>query len=424
MSQYPDPHPPQGSSPQEPSDKKMMRGSFAISILIHGTILLLLGSIILVPGMVKEMSHIVPVAPPQTIPETPKMEEEVPDAKADDGGGSPLSDVPEPSSAPKSNDATMDALTTVNPANSAPSLNASPGASAVSMETFTGGGKGGSGGGTGTGIGRGAGSGVGHAFKLFGAKEKSENSLIGRFYDLKQDKSRKPLPAAESNEVSPKILREFIASGFSVSKLNKYFSAPEPLYATYIMVPGMSADAAPKAYNVEKEVEPKNWLVHYQAMVAPAVDGTYRFDGVADDFLVVGVNGKVVLDGSLNLSWAQTPDLANMAASVTDWKNKEPLLPAFRGYGYSYPLVPGNWIEWRANDFRKMDIMISERPGGAFCAVLLVEEKGETYDKGADGCPILPLFRVDSATVQMPANIDKTYPTFIMGPIFKARHME
>lgn len=405
----------------EPSDKKMIRGSFAISLLVHGTILLLLGSIIVVPGVVRQMSHIASVTPPPALPEAPKLEEETPDAaKSDDGGGSPIGDVPDPSSTSTTPDATMDALTVNSPVSAGPSMNASSGASSV-PGAFAGG-KGGAGGGTGTGVGRGSGSGVGRGtgFKLFGAKEKLENSFVGRFYDLKQDKDHKPLPAAKSDNVSPKILKEFVAGDFSSSWLSKYFSPADPLYATYIMVPVMHADAAPKAYNVEKEVEPKNWVAHYQALVAPTVDGVYRFVGVADDYLIVGVNGRVVLDGSLDVAWAQ-PSQPNQGAST--WKNKDPLYPKFHGGGY--PLVPGDWISWKANEFRRMDVVISERPGGIFCAILLIEEKGKTYDKGADGCPIIPLFRVDPNVVEMPSEIDKnSYPAFIMGPIFKAKHLK
>lgn len=420
-------HPETSTDKTEPADKKMMRGSFAISLLVHGTILLLLGSIIIVPGVVRQMSHIAQVAPPPSLPEAPKMEEEeTPDAaKSDDGGGSPIGDVPDPSSTSTTQDATMDALTVNSPVSAGPSMNASSGASSV-PGAFAGG-KGGSGGGTGTGVGRGSGSGVGRGtgFKLFGSKEKLDDSFIGRFYDLKQDRSRK-----KTNPDTPKIWKDFVAGSFSASKLSNYFSPPDVLYATYVMVPIMQADAAPKAYNVEKEVEPTNWGVHYQAMVAPTVDGTYRFDGVADDYLVVGINSHVVLDGSLTVAWmpTSTADPVSFVGPLpkgleaSNWKNKEPRIHNFGGSWY--PIVPGDWIEWKANDFKKMDILISERPGGQFCAILLIEEKGKTYETGPDGCPILPLFRVDPARVEMPADIDKrTYPAFIMGPIFKAKHL-
>ena len=48
------------------------------------------------------------------------------------------------------------------------------------------------------------------------------------------------------------------------SMLNDYFKAPKPLYATQIMIPNMPADEGPKAFAMEKEVQPSRWLVHYK----------------------------------------------------------------------------------------------------------------------------------------------------------------
>lgn len=422
MNQYPPLKTRTETGRADSADKKMMGGSFAVSFLIHGTVLLLVSGFILVPAIKRTPLPITPVTIRQDfLPEPPK---EIPpdESKQSDGGnGSPLNNEPiDNPIQPQAKEAGPDILVTPNSLNHSPRVSVGAGGVSSINGAFS---NGRPGPGTGPGLG-GPGLGVVRKtiFNPIGSKDKSDNSFVGRFYDLKQDRSRK----SKGFPDTPKILKDFITSDFSTSKLSNFFSPPDPLYAPYIMVPVMPADVAPKAYNVEKEVQPTNWLVHYQAMVAPTVDGTYRFDGVADDYLVVGVNGKVILDGSLSVAWGPSslhphPDVKGTEA--TNWKNKEPLLPSFRNSWY--PIVPGDWVEWKAGEFKKMDIVISERPGGQFCAILLIEEKGKVYQNGSDGCPILPVFRVDSATVQLPAEIDKrTYPEFIMGPVFKARHVK
>lgn len=429
MTSHNDPHSPSGDE----KDKKVVGGSFAISLLVHGMILLLIGSIIIVPGVVKKMTQITAVAPPPTvIPEPPKMEES-PDVKSDDGGGSPITDTPEnvPANTSKDTDATVDALTVVSPTSTGPSMNASPGASSANVGAFTSG-RGGSGGGTGTGIGKGAGAGKG---TFFGSTEKLDNSLIGKFYDLKQTTSQKPTllgaggwdaQACAQNGIA---LHEFVHSGFSAATLSKYFSPKLVLYAPYVFVPGMPADKAPEAFNVQNEVKPSHWVVHYQAMVAPQEDGVYRFTGFADDYLIIGVNGKEVLDGSLPIDWLEHGRLEGKTWIATEWRHHsaEPPYPVPRGRpaNDSLHLNPGDWIEWKANDFKKLDIAFGECPGGLFCGYIFIERKGDKYEKGTNGAPILPIFRIGDAKVSFGPDVNPdTYPEFSYGPIFKAKHIQ
>jgi hypothetical protein len=41
--------------------------------------------------------------------------------------------------------------------------------------------------------------------------------------------------------------------------------------------PDMMAGVAPKAFGVEKTVEPNHWLIHYKGRVSPPENGRYRF---------------------------------------------------------------------------------------------------------------------------------------------------
>jgi hypothetical protein len=105
-----------------------------------------------------------------------------------------------------------------------------------------------------------------------------------------------------------RIFREFVSEGWRESILNKYFRSPNRLYATQILIPNMAADEGPKAFDMQNEVQPSRWLVHYQGRVSPTADGTYRFVEAGGDVMVVRFNGKVVLDRCWNQSDAEWPD--------------------------------------------------------------------------------------------------------------------
>lgn len=381
----------------EKSDKKMVQGSFAVSLILHGILLLIIGSLVIVPGAIKKYMPVTAaqVAPVQ-IPEPPKIDDAVPAEQSVDAGGSPIGDVPEPSSTSTSTDTTMDALTIASPASTGPSMNATPGTSSI-PGAFNGG-KGGFGGGTGTGIGTGSGPGVGKMSRtLFGSTAKSKESLEGHFYDLKQSKDKVELPGGP--EARAKAIEEFITSGFSPAKLQTFFQASSALYTTHIFFPNMNTTEAPKAFNVEKDVKPSGWIAHYQAVVAPPTSGMWRFVGWGDDFLVVGVNRKVVLDGSI---WGLNVE------------GKVDTLPGMFG-------VAGNWIDWKADEFRKVDIVIGDHIPINFGGWLYVQKKDEPPRAG-ETTPPLYLFRITNTKVALPKNVLGTHPPILDdGPVFKTK---
>ncbi len=212
---------------------------------------------------------------------------------------------------------------------------------------------------------------------VFGSSERNTSALIGIFYDLKQTQQREP---ADGGKRYSDIVDEFIVSGFDEALLNHYYRAPLPLYTTQIAMPRMSAEEAPKAFGVEDEVKPRAWVVHYKAQVAPPEDGTYRFLGRADDMMIVAINRKVVLNGSLGST--KLPKL--------NWTSPEPQgrpLAAHRSAAY------GDWIELKADEPVDLDILVGERPGGIFNAILLYEKQGHDYGHTSGG-RVLPLFQV------------------------------
>ncbi len=250
---------------------------------------------------------------------------------------------------------------------------------------------------------------------LFGFKEaQAGGTLVGRLYDLKQFRDHKPNPALVKLGPGPlavKEVSEFIKGGWNSGSLSEFFQAPTILYATQIFVPPMAAGEAPKAYGVEKEVQPKAWIAHYKGKVSPPSNGAYRFVGAGDDHIAVRLDGRLVLDGGGRM--------------VSTFKTDRPKSPAYPyDFGESGWLgknrggfTVGNRMELRAGQFYDIDIVFSEGPGGIFCALLLFEQEGVKYEKDAKGNPILPIFRVaDSKTTQSPGS-----PPFMAdGPVWRA----
>ena len=242
---------------------------------------------------------------------------------------------------------------------------------------------------------------------FFGTKEKAPNALVGTFYDLKQDRRRKP--TGLSPDDFHRVFREFVNEGWRESILSKYFRAPNRLYATQILIPNMSADEGPKAFDMQKEVEPSRWLVHYRGSVSPPTDGTFRFVGAGDDVMIVRFNGKVVLDRC--------------------WYQDDAKWTANRNYDYGYTKIPngfarGEAITVRAGEWYEIEILVGEQPGGLVFFSLLMEEEGVEYQRDERGNPILPVFRLaDLPPMELAPG--QTLPPFqAKGPVWRAASIE
>jgi hypothetical protein len=222
----------------------------------------------------------------------------------------------------------------------------------------------------------------------FGFTSGAKSDLIGSFYDVKQTANGRP---RENPNVIEEV-RKLIDSKLSPDVLGEYFKASKKLYATHLIIPVILAEEAPKVYGVEGKVDPGQWFIHYQGKISPHRTGSCRFVGKGDDILVVLVNGKVVLDGSIA---GQNP---------TDWKTTEPEWhhpsPQWDG-----ELPYGDWTPLTAGKNYQIDIIFAEAPGGHLSGFLLTERRGGKYETASDGRPILPPFAVaPSPTKNGPAS--------------------
>jgi hypothetical protein len=235
---------------------------------------------------------------------------------------------------------------------------------------------------------------------VFGEESKSTAALVGVLYDLKQTQDH-TATSVDANSYS-KVVQEFLIKNWDESVLNRYYRVSKPLYTTQIFIPNMDAGLAPKAFGAEKTVQPSRWVVHYKGQVSPPTEGTYRFWGCADDAFAAAVNGKTVLV-------ACRPDMAVAMTDIT-WKSTEK--PGAQAA--DDPLIAGDWFTVKQGEIIDLDVLIGERPGGLFNAFFMVEKQGETYEKDAQGNPILPIFQVAAYDTPSDSDLNKQ-PRFATG---------
>ncbi|TLD68674.1 hypothetical protein FEM03_21565 [Phragmitibacter flavus] len=262
-----------------------------------------------------------------------------------------------------------------------------PDTSSMMGGAMGGGGFGSAGVGLGSGNGIGSGAMKGFAGMTFFGKIGGDG-IPGSFYDLKQDRKRQPLTYGRGNQAE--TFREYAghinkvaARRFGASVLDGYYKASQEVNFTYLLVPTDTlATEGPKCFGAEKEVQPSGWFVHYTGNVVAPDNGEWRFVGFFDDLLIVYINGKPVLDGS----WNPMVERSGRNGDVDDIR-QEFRGPSIAGDRTAYV---GRWIKFSGST--RIDIVVGETPGGKVGGLLMVEKKGATYERRADGTPILPLF--------------------------------
>jgi hypothetical protein len=385
-----------------PLSKKVSVSAFFASALFHGFLLLAIGGYVISHGYVPKtpfvgevLSEGQPVVQEEillepSVPAPPGPPSEFPDLAASQ-------ELPTPVSASASQLLTSDVI-------SSPMGSAFAGAVGLPGASF---GTGMSLGGGGAG-GQGTEKGIGKMTTLFGSTEASSGTLTGVFYDLKQTSSRKPsgMTPVHYNEV----IGEFLDKKWNETVLGDFYKLKQSIYASQFFIPLQRAEAAPAAFKAEKEVQPAMWVILYQGEFKAPHSGKFRFAGYADDVLLVRVNGKMVLDGS-RASLGFDRDLKGFSDPSKQQENH----PVGNGR-----LSYGSWMNLGAGQSNTIQVLLGERPGGHFCAFLLIEDKAENYKKEGNGRPILPLFQMAAVEMDFNAAIQaKTAPTFeAKGPIF------
>jgi hypothetical protein len=217
----------------------------------------------------------------------------------------------------------------------------------------------------------------------FGSSTGGDNQLVGYLYDLKQTPDGKPTGMTPDNY--HQILMRFVRAGWDESILAPYYKSTKPLYTTHVLIPNMDSQEGPRAFGLEREVQPKMWIVWYRGKVAAPATADYRFAGFCDDILLVRIAGKTVLDGSIG-------PVATQLSVNTPWPQKwSRIIPEVPNYAQLREGIVASLNQAEPVD---MDIIIGEEPGGDFNASLFVLRADKTYPTTTAGEPILPLFQL------------------------------
>lgn len=258
----------------------------------------------------------------------------------------------------------------------------------------------GGGSGGGIGAGKGVGSGGGRNFvSLFGMKggpNANVGGLIGTLYDLKQTANRQPTAAAPAKTgIGPyrTSVREFLESGWSPGRLQKFFKSPDMLVSGQLFITSRSADDAPKAFEVEKLMKPSRWVIHYRCYVEVPSSLPFRFVGSGDDFLIVRWNRKIALDDGYETYFSgRDGNYKDFGVKVSKEYKVD------RRPGSLNRLKAGPWIQATKGTKVPVEVLIGETPGGVFDCYLAIEvaKSGTKVDGQYEGEGKLKLFRCNA----------------------------
>ena len=130
---------------------------------------------------------------------------------------------------------------------------------------------------------------------VFGSGQSIGNDLEGTFYDMKRDRSGRPIPYAA--QTSFDAIKRFVKGGFSPSRFARFYRSPKKLYAVTVQISPILSCMGPIAFD-EAETVGCLFMVHYTGQLVHQEGITFRFRGSSGDGLVVGVDGEVVLDAN------------------------------------------------------------------------------------------------------------------------------
>jgi len=205
---------------------------------------------------------------------------------------------------------------------------------------------------------------------LFGGSESLGNELVGTLYDLKQTPSGELTDMTSSKYCE--VIRDFTKT-WNERMLNRsYYQAPQKKHAISVVMPPMSADAAPQAFEVEGIIEPKRWAILYKGEIKAPKTGLYRFSGMADDVLIVKVGGRIVLDASYFPAWT---------GKLTNWESDSPDSGKFTINSHGTSIIYGDWFRLSKGSVASIDVLIGEIPGGGLPAICGLNRKANRIEK-------------------------------------------
>ncbi len=251
---------------------------------------------------------------------------------------------------------------------------------------------------------------------LFGTEDSIGNDLVGTFYDLKRTRSGSTTDAGNNPHTSSlcPIFRELMEKGWDKSVLDKYRRSERKLYSTTLIIPECPSVVGPLAFGEDIKVGGWAWAVLYEGTLISYRDIRFRFWGMGDNFLAVGVDGKTVfahwLDGMDSAAASYFAEFVNYRAP-----------PTAMTYAYAHE---GSWIDLKAGEPHKLQIVVSEFDGGGSSFMLCVQEDGVEYPYNPyRGGTTYPIFQTAVQSLTQMEELERViYPgdaSINDGPIFQ-----
>lgn len=237
----------------------------------------------------------------------------------------------------------------------------------------------------------------------FGGSKSIGNDLEGVLYDFKRFRNGTKNNAYDMRS----YVEKFIRSGWKTSSISPYYRSPKKLYTPMVMVPPTESTLGPWAFG-ERDMDPWAYMLHYKGQLTHKKGIKFRFVAMADNFLVIRVNGKVVLDYK-NQFEAAIPG--------------KPFKPQSYHFGHWYTYA-SDWIELEAGKSQDIEMILGEYSGVIFAAMVAVEVYGEEYPNAPlpQDNPQLPIFKTARLTTDQVDTVYegmwKDHLQVTSGPIF------
>lgn len=266
------------------------------------------------------------------------------------------------------------------------------------------------------GFGPGTGGGTGFGTVVKGDGQDLTGCLIGRIVDFKTNADGTPRTEYGAERTYWKDAKSLVDGNFSEAAFGAFHSPQKRVALTHLWVEPQTSANGPKAFGVADVMQPSGFAVYYTGTLKTPVTGRFRLWGYFDDFMLVRINGKTVLDAVWN-SGGLT------AGMMTGWKTSDPKAVG----GVKCPqgggkMAPSDWFVADPKRPLALELFVGERPGGMVGGVLLIEQEGVDYAKAADGTRILPVFatRPLSETTKLEL-AEASYPMSVDSPRFNAK---
>ena len=218
---------------------------------------------------------------------------------------------------------------------------------------------------------------------IFGSGQSIGNDLVGTYYDWKLDRNGRVISRDTEGFGWRSTINKFLKRGWDTSVFSRYYRSPKKLYATNLIVPVIPSSNAPEAFGANESVGAL-WMVHYKGQLVHNEPITFRFWGMADEFMAVRVGGELVLA----FDWPHAP-LERAIIGNLWYSDSADTRKYYMGNNRS---VVGDWITLEPGKPLPMEILIGDN-GGVASFFLTVEVQGVEYEHNRQNGPILPAFK-------------------------------